>query len=346
MKERGTTVLLFLTPNLVGFLLFTIGPIFFSILLSFFAWDLFSSPTFVGLDNFTDLLGLEFSTGSGVIFTSLIVGGVAFISACALKGKPAVRVAWGSCVAAFAVAFTAVAVYGIPTSPKFWQSIGNTLFLLIGLPVGMLGSLFLAVLLNEKIFAGRFFRLTFFLPSIVGGVGIFLLWKWIFNPYYGPLNTALQVTLGITGPAWFEASAWAKPAMLIMNFWSQIGGGNMILYLAALQSINPSLYEAAQVDGANALKRFFHITLPMVSPTSAFILIMGIINGFQGGFDAAYVITGGGPAGSTTTVNYFIFESAFKHFEMGRASAASVILFVIVLGISWINWKFFASRNY
>lgn len=223
-------------------------------------------------------------------------------------------------------------------NPRFWYYIGNTLFLMLGLPVAMAGSLGLALLLNRHLFGRNIFRLIYFLPSVVGGVGVFLLWRWIFQPDYGLINAALW-KIGIDGPRWLESSLWAKPALMLMSFWGAVGGMNVVLYLAALQNISPELYEAAEVDGAPGWSQFLHITLPMVSPTSFFILMMGVIQGFQGGFDAAYVMTRGGPSGSTTTLSYYIYETGFQFFYMGRASAASWILFVMVLIMSAINWK-------
>lgn len=224
-------------------------------------------------------------------------------------------------------------------NPRFWYYTANTLFLMLGLPICMAGSLGLAMLLNQRLYGRNFFRLVFFLPSIVSGVGVYLLWKWIFQPDFGLLNTVLW-HLGVDGPRWLEESLWAKPALMLMSFWGSVGGMNVVLYLAALQNINPELYEAAEVDGAKAWRQFWHITLPMVSPTTFFILIMGIIHGFQGGFEAAYVMTRGGPAGSTTTLSYYIYETGFQFFYMGRASAASWVLFLMVLALSWLNWKY------
>jgi len=297
MKVRPWITLTFLGPNLAGFLLFTFVPVFASLLLAFFSWDLFSPPRFVGLENFRDLLAFVRSPDGGYE----------------------------------------------AANPRFWLYLGNTLFLLLGLPFSILGSLLLACILNRKIFGRHFFRLLFFIPSIVSGVGIYLLWKWIFQPDYGLLNPAL-LQIGVDGPRWLESSLWAKPALMLMGFWSSVGGMNVILFLAALQNVNPELYEAAEVDGAPAWRQFWHITWPMVSPTTFFILIMGIIHGFQGGFDAAYVMTRGGPVGSTTTLSYYIYETGFQFFYMGRASAASWVLFLLVLACTWLNWKFTSKK--
>ncbi|MBI4028498.1 MAG: sugar ABC transporter permease [Verrucomicrobia bacterium] len=224
-------------------------------------------------------------------------------------------------------------------NPRFWEYLYNTLYLMMGIPFGMMGSLFLAILLDQKLPARALFRLTFFIPCIVSGVGTLILWKWIFNSDYGLVNNLLWSGLGIEGPKWLESTAWAKPAIVIMGFWGAVGGPNMILYLAALQSVSPELYEAADMDGANFWQRFWHITWPMVSPTTFFILTMGIIGGFEGGFDAAYVMTKGGPAGSTTPLSYFIYQNAFQFFYMGKAAAASWALFAMVLAFTLLNWR-------
>lgn len=228
-------------------------------------------------------------------------------------------------------------------NPRFWQYVFNTLFLMLGLPLAIFGSLMLAGLLNRKLYGRNFFRLIYFIPSIVSGVGIFLLWKWIFQPDYGLINGLLW-QFGVKGPRWLESTHWVKPALMLMNFWSTVGGMNVVLYLAALQNINAELYEAAEVDGAPAWRQFWNITWPMVSPTTFFILIMGIIHGFQGGFESAYVMTRGGPAGASTTLSYYIYETGFQFFYMGRASAASWLLFLMVLVFTWLNWRVAGSK--
>ncbi len=344
MKGHPLKVFAFLAPNLTGFLLFTLGPVAATLLLSFFSWDLFEPPRFVGLGNYTALLGMELTSGDLLIAGILTFGAIA--SACLYLFRKGKAGGWFLLSAVLLGCATgAWLVYrGLPWTPKLWQSLWNTFYLLVGLPIGMAGSLLLAVFLNEKVFGNHFFRLVYFLPSVVGGVGVYLLWKWIFHPDIGPVNLLLTHLFGVAGPTWFDSSLWAKPALIIMNLWGSVGGTNMILYLAALQSIDPGLYEAAEMDGASMTQKFWNVTLPMVSSTTVFILIMGIIHGFQGGFDAAYVITRGGPAGATTTVNYFIYESAFQHLEFGFASATSVLLFLLVLAMSWVNWKVAANR--
>ncbi len=227
----------------------------------------------------------------------------------------------------------------VANDPEFWKYLGNTLFFMLAIPVNMAGSMFLAIVLNQKLRGRTFFRTIFFLPSICAGVAIMLLWKWLYNPEFGLINYLLA-RIGIDGPRWLEDYYWAKPAIMIMGTWAAVGGTNMILYLAGLQGIPPELYEAADIDGANSWQKFRYITYPALMPTTFFIFITSVIGGFQGGFEAAYVMTGGGPAGATTTVSYYIYNHAFQWFNMGYAAAIAVVLFVIVLIVTLINWKY------
>ncbi|MBC2593476.1 sugar ABC transporter permease [Ruficoccus amylovorans] len=346
MKARPITIFSFLAPNLIGFMIFTLIPIGAALLLSFYAWDLFSPPRFVGADNYLFIIGFRLRENVEPLRGGLlIVMGVLFLVTVWSRKVSGLNhtVRWLLAMAGMACVAAGALQWYEPVNPRFWYYVYNTLFLMIGLPFSMIGSLVLASLLNQKYFGQNFFRLAFFLPSIVSSVGIYLLWKWIFQPDYGLINAALA-QIGVFGPRWLESTTWVKPALVMMDFWGRVGGMNMLLYLAALQNINPELYEAADIDGANAWHRFWKITWPMVSPTTFFILVMGIIQGFQSGFDAAYVMTRGGPAGASTTLSYFIYENAFNFFYMGRAAAASWILFAIVLGCTWLNWKLSANR--
>ena len=234
-------------------------------------------------------------------------------------------------------------IYGWSANdPHFWRFTGNTFFLLLGLPLTMACSLFLAILLNQKIRFTYFYRLIFFLPGILAGVAMFYLWKWVYNPDYGLFNVILA-HLGIEGPKWLTSVHWAKPAIIMMSLWLHAGGQGMLLYLAALQGVSPELYEAAEIDGANAWQKFRAVTWPSIAPVTFFIFVMGIIGGLQGGFEAAYILTGGGPDGSTTTIGYYIYTKAYEQFEMGYAAAVAWILFLLVLGVTLLNWRF--GRN-
>lgn len=223
--------------------------------------------------------------------------------------------------------------------PLFWKYLYNTVFLMLMLPVNIMGSLALAMLLNRKLKGATFYRLAFFLPSILSGVAIFYLWRWMYNPDFGLVNSILA-SVGISGPGWLTNPSWAKPALMVMGSWISIGGTSMILYFAALQNVPAELHEAAAIDGAGVWAQFLHITWPSVAPVTFFILTMGLIHGFQAGFEMAYIMTGGGPFGATTTLGFYIYDKAYVQFEMGYAAAIACVMFVLVLGVTLLNWKF------
>lgn len=281
----------YLMPNIAGFLVFTALPVVFAVSLTFFRWDVFHAPVFVGLENFYWLLGWSCREGQ-----------------------------W------------------VPNDPEFWQYLGNTAFLMLAIPLNMLVSLLIASLLNHSLKGISLFRTLFYLPTICGGVAVFLLWNYILAPEFGMLNRFLG-WFGIDGPGWLTDYYWAKPALILMGLWSAMGGVNMLLYLAGLQGIPSDLYEAAALDGAGCFRRFWCITVPMLAPTNFFIFVMSVISGFQGGFDAAYVLTQGGPAGATTTLSYYIYNHAFVWFNMGYAATIAMVLFILVLAVTLINWK-------
>jgi len=232
---------------------------------------------------------------------------------------------------------------------SFWYYCYNTIFLMLAIPFSILGSLGLAVILNRNLRGIVFFRTVYFLPTICSGVAIFVLWRWIYNTDIGLFNTAIRglgevIHVRLQGIPWLTDVKWAKPALIIMGVWQTVGGSNMILYLAALQGVPRSLYEAADIDGANGWQKFWNITWPMISPTTFFIMIMSIIGGFQSGFDSAYIMTGGGPNHSTTTIMYYIWENAFSWNYMGYAAAISWFLFVVILIFTLVNWRLGGKR--
>ncbi len=227
----------------------------------------------------------------------------------------------------------------------FWKYCYNTLFLMIGIPLGMAGAIIVALAMNQKLKGIVFFRTTFFLPSVCVPIAIFMLWRIIYNSDFGLFNILIErfgmlIHVPLTGPNWLTDERWAKPALVIMGLWQQIGGPNMILYLAALQGVPKDLYEAADIDGASNWQKFWAVTWPMISPTTFFILIMSVIGGFQSGFDAAYVMTGGGPNGSTTTIMYYIYNNGFQWFKMGYSAAIAWFLFVVIFIITFFKWRF------
>ncbi len=219
----------------------------------------------------------------------------------------------------------------------FWYYLYNTLFFMLGIPLGMAVSLSLATLVNQKLKGMIIFRTVYFLPVISSMVAVAILWRWIYNPDFGFLNAFLSWVGVINPPQWLASTFWAKPALMLMSVW-QGAGYTMLLYLAALQSIPEELYEAARIDGASGWQQFKKITWPMLSFVNFFIVIMGVINGFQA-FGAQYVMTGGGPAGSTTTIVYYIYNNAFQWFKMGYASAIAWILFAMVFSFTILQWK-------
>ena len=225
----------------------------------------------------------------------------------------------------------------------FWYYLSNTLFLMLGIPVSIAIHLGVALLMNRKLKEIVLYRTVWFLPSVAGGVAILLLWQWIFYPDGGLLNTILA-GVGVRGPAWLQSEMWAKPAFMLMGWWTHAGGMGMILYLAALQGIPQTYYDAASIDGASAWQAFWNITWPMVSPTTFFMFITGCIGGFQAGFMNAYVLTGGGPNGTTTTVSFYIYQQAYVNFRMGYASAIAWVLFVFVAALTVVNWRVAGRR--
>lgn len=233
----------------------------------------------------------------------------------------------------------------VANDQEFWKCLYNTVFLMLGIPLNVIGALIVALVMNQKLRGIVLFRTVYFLPSVCSGVALLLLWRWIYNSDYGLLNAFLTRAfdlfhLNIQPPNWLSDPRWAKPALILMGFWGAIGGTNMILYLAALQGVPLELYEAAEIDGANGWRKFWAVTMPYLSPTTFFISIMSVIGGFQGGFMAANVMTQGGPAGATTTLEYYIYNNAYVWFKMGYASSIAWVLFLIVFAVTLINWRF------
>ncbi|MGQ9632549.1 MAG: carbohydrate ABC transporter permease [bacterium] len=221
--------------------------------------------------------------------------------------------------------------------PLFWKSLFNTVYYVgFSVPLGLVMGFTVALLLNTKIRGMTIYRSIFYMPAIVPSVGSAILWLWLFHGGRGGL---LNMALGIfkLGPIdWLGEEATSKPSLIIMSLWG-IGGG-MIIYLAGLQGIPRQLYEAAEVDGASWLQKLLHITIPMMTPTIFFNLIMGIINSFQV-FNAAFIMTRGGPLNSTYFYMLYLYDSAFSYFEMGYASSLAWILFIIIMALTLLAFK-------
>lgn len=223
------------------------------------------------------------------------------------------------------------------SDPLFWQSLKVTsYFSLASVPLGIILSLIIAILLNQNIKGLTWFRTIYYMPSVISGVAVALLWMWIFNPEFGVLNFLLWKLFHIQGPAWLMSEEWVIPALIIMSLWGI--GGDIVIYLAGLQGIPTELYEAAEIDGANSFNKFLNITIPMMSPVLLFTLIMGIINSFQV-FTQAYVMTRGGPHYASLFYVLYIYQNAFQFFSMGYASALSWILFLIILALTFLIFK-------
>jgi multiple sugar transport system permease protein len=215
--------------------------------------------------------------------------------------------------------------------PLFWKSLVNTLyFAALSVPLGVLVALALALLLNGRVRGMAVYRTIFYLPVAVPAVAASVLWIWLLNPELGLLNLALA-KVGINGVAWLGSPTWSKPGLVVMSLWT-VGGG-MVVFLAGLQSVPAHLYEAAMIDGAGAWQRFRSVTLPMLSPTVFFNLVMGGIGAFQV-FTQSYVMTGGGPVNSTLFYVLYLYDNAWQNFRMGFAAAMAWVLFCVVVAIT------------
>lgn len=240
----------------------------------------------------------------------------------------------------------------------FYKFLYNTVFMMLGIPISIAGSLILALILNQRLRGIVVFRTMFYIPTITSGVALYVMWKAIYNPEFGFLNISLYWLiehLGVNGlrhavhlapitfdmlPKWHLDVTWAKPSLMLMGIWAGVGGGNMLLYLAGLSNIPVELYEAAELDGAAPWAKFWSVTWPQLAPTTFFVVIMSVIGGLQGGFDQARVMTNGGPAGATTTLGYYIYNKAFLEFRLGYACTVAWTMFFAILVITLINWRF------
>jgi multiple sugar transport system permease protein len=221
---------------------------------------------------------------------------------------------------------------GLAGDKKFWTSLYNTIYMvLIAVPLGLVASFFCAILLNLKVRGQSFYRVVYFLPSIVPTVAGTILFLWLLNPQVGLVNNLLT-KIGIDGPNWMADPNWSKPALILLGLWGI--GGTIVIYLSGLQDVPVSLLEAAELDGANWLQRLWHVTIPMVSPITLFVLITGMIGMFQY-FAQAYVVGGGDslgrPLNSTLFYSVYLYQNAFLYLKMGYASAMAWILFIIIL---------------
>ncbi|MCF7740157.1 MAG: sugar ABC transporter permease [Candidatus Marinimicrobia bacterium] len=230
------------------------------------------------------------------------------------------------------------------SDPEFWRVLKHTVIYTFGtVPLNMLFALLVAIVLNQKIAGKKFLRTAFFTPVIISPVAAALIWRWIYDPNLGLLNYFTGL-LGIPAINWLNDPSAAMFAIIIMGVWKTFGI-NMVLFSAGLQAIPDSYYEAADIDGASTWSKFRHITLPMLSPTTFFIMIMSMISSFQV-FDIVYVLTSGGPLGSTKVMVFYMYEKAFKFFEMGYASAVAYIFFAILAALCLLQVKYMRTKIY
>jgi len=275
-----------ISPWIIGFIVFTAGPMIASAYFSLTEYDVINPPRFVGLGN------------------------------------------W---------------VYMFTQDPLFWHSLKVTLtYAIAAIPLGLVLGLALALLLNANVPGLTIWRTLFYMPSVVSGVAVSVLWSYIFNPRFGIVNWILS-WLNIKGPGWLGSVDWALPALIIMSLWG-VGGG-MIIYLAGLQSIPTTLYEAATIDGANRWQQFLRITLPLITPVILYNLITGIIGTFQY-FVQAYIMTDGGPANATLVYNLYLYRNTFRWGRLGFGSAMAWFLMFVVLAMTLLVFRSSAAWVY
>ena len=266
----GLWALFFITPQLLGLLIFSLGPLLFAFYISLTSWDGFGNKTFIGVGNFIEQI----------------------------------------------------------QSPVFTIALTNTIwYTLISVPGGMILALLIALGLN-RVRGKTFYRLFYFMPVVTSSVAVSVIWLYLLNGDFGIINNYLR-QLGMDPPNWMVDDRFVIPAIAVVGIWWGLGF-NMVIFLAGLQNIPQSYIEAAQIDGANTWQTFLNVTLPILSPTTFFVLILSVIGSFQV-FDQAYIMTGGGPGRASYTMVLHIYQTAFVDFTFGKSSAAAVILFLIIL---------------
>jgi len=221
--------------------------------------------------------------------------------------------------------------------PTFSKALVNTLYYVgIMVPVSTALSLFFAFLLNQRLRGVTWYRTAYFLPVVSSTVAVALVWSWIYAKDFGLLNYMLR-QVGVEPVGWLSSITWAMPAVIMMAVWGNLGAG-IIIFLAGLQAIPVSYYEAADIDGANRFNKFFRVTIPLITPSLFFYFIITMISAFQA-FEAIYVMTRGGPVNSTTTMVYYIYRNGFRNFKMGYASSQAIVLFLVIMVLTLIYWR-------
>jgi multiple sugar transport system permease protein len=240
--------------------------------------------------------------------------------------------------------FTGVRNYQrLVNDAQFWHSLRNTvIFSLATVPTSLFLGLMVAIGLNRQLATRTLLRSLYFLPVVVSSVATAVISAWLFNDNYGVVNELLK-RVGFGPVAWLSTPQWALPSIILTTLWTRIGFC-MVVYLAALQSISPSYYEAARIDGATRLQLFRYVTWPQLRPTTFLLLILNVIHSFQV-FDLIYVMTGGGPGFSTTMIVQYLYQQAFAASEMGYASAMGMVLFVLILLFTLVQWRINRRRE-
>ena len=292
-RREALEGILYLSPWIVGFIVFVAGPLLASAVLSFTKYNVLRPPEFIGLNNY---------------------------------------------------------VFAFTKDNLFLPSIVRTFYYAVLLvPLAMAGSLIVAILLNQKLMATTVWRTMFFLPTLTPLVATALLWRWMLNPDVGLVNYLLG-QIGIQGPGWLNSIEWAIPALVLMGLWASVGGSRMIIFLAGLQDVPVELLEAAEIDGAGTWAKYRHITLPLITPTVFFNLVLGIIFALRT-FEVAFVSTAGGPARATWFISLHIYQNAFVSFDMGYSSALAWLLFVLLFALTYLQfrlsgrWVFYAGAK-
>ena len=226
--------------------------------------------------------------------------------------------------------------FNLTEDTHYQNAVGNTVyFVAFSVPLGVLTAFIIAFLLNQQLRLRVLLRMIFYIPIVVPISATAILWMWIFNSNWGLLNNLLAL-IGIQGPSWLGSPSWSKPSLIIMQLW--LVGGSVLIFLAALQDVPRALYDAAMVDGANAIRRVWHVTIPMVTPAILFSLLTGMIAAFQT-FANAWIMTDGGPIRSTEFYVLYLYDNGFRFFRMGYASAMAWILFGVVVVVTMILFR-------
>ncbi|MCG5217966.1 carbohydrate ABC transporter permease [Streptosporangium sp. KLBMP 9127] len=270
--------LLMAVPAILGFVIFTAGPMVASALFSLTDWQIGGTPSYVGFDNYTALVDDEL----------------------------------------------------------FWKSLSATTYYTLGaVPLALIVAFAVAMLLNQRVRGLSIWRTIFYLPTLVPAIANVVLWIWIFNPDFGLLNSLLRQG-GLPTAQWIYDEATAIPSLIIMSTWGF--GNTMVIFLAGLQGVPRHLYEAVSIDGGGPWRRFWHVTLPMMTPTIFYNLVVGVVGTFQV-FNQAYVMTEGGPNQSTLFYVYYLFRKAFHESEMGYASALAWVLFMVIMVVTFLMFR-------